>query len=60
MAVDRVEEHKPKNVQVDVIELEHGVTSIKLRDQSGVILEIPGDGEPKEERQPGREGDRSR
>ena len=51
MAVDRVEEHKPKNVQVDVIELEHGVTSIKLRDQSGVILEIPGDGEPKEERQ---------
>ena len=54
------EEYEPKNVQVDIIELEHGVTSIKLRDQSGVILDIPGDDEPEEEREPGREGDRSR
>ena len=38
-----------RNVQVDVLETE-GKTTIKLRDESGVFLEIPQEGAGPEER----------
>jgi len=53
------EEHEPKNVQVDVIELQPGVTAIKLRDEGGVIIEIPAEERSGEGQPPGR-GSRSR
>ena len=47
------EEHKLRNVQVDVIERGPGVRTFKLQDEHGVILEIPTDGELEEERESG-------
>ena len=35
------ENYEPRNVQVDVVELGASATAIKLRDEGGVILEIP-------------------
>ena len=37
------EQYEPKNVQVDVIELATGAIEVRLRNESGVILEVPAD-----------------
>ena len=53
------EEHESKNIQVDVIELQPGVTAIKLQGKGGVIIEIPAEERSGEGQPPGR-GSRSR
>ena len=45
---------------MDVIERGPGVTTIKLRDENGMFLEIPAGGELEEERESGRAEAKSR
>ena len=54
------EDYEPKNVQVDVTALQHGITTIELRDESGVLLEIPAEDGTEEGRKSDGEKSRSR
>ena len=45
------EEYEPRNVQVDLVEVEPGVVGIQLRSADGIIVEIPPEKRTGEERE---------